>query len=199
MSKFRKFRESQIFPPLLALLILLIFDFFFIEGFFSIQIRDGRLFGTLIDILNRAAPLALLSIGMTLVIATAGIDLSVGAVIAISGAVAAKLIGGQLVIEDGVVQYVTQVSLPLAIFLSLLIALACGFWNGFLVSKIKIQPIVATLILMVAGRGIAQLITRGQIITIYYQPFHYIGNGYLLGLPFTIFIVALTFLLVSLF
>ncbi|QTL97342.1 ABC transporter permease [Iocasia frigidifontis] len=195
----KKFKESQIFSPLLALLILLLFDFIFIDGFLSIEIRDGRLFGTLIDILNRAAPLALLAIGMTLVIATGGIDLSVGAVIAISGAIAAKLIGGQLVIENGTIQYVTQVSLPIALFASMGMAAICGMWNGFLVGKIKVQPIVATLILMVAGRGIAQLITKAQIITIYYKPFHYIGTGYLLGLPFTIFIVVLAFLLVSLF
>lgn len=195
----KKFKESQIFSPLLALLILLLFDFIFIDGFLNIEIRDGRLFGTLIDILNRAAPLALLAIGMTLVIATGGIDLSVGAVIAISGAIAAKLIGGQLVIENGTVQYVTQVSLPIALFASMGITVICGMWNGFLVGKIKVQPIVATLILMVAGRGIAQLITKAQIITIYYKPFHYIGTGYLLGLPFTIFIVILAFLLVRLF
>jgi len=196
---FKKFKESQIFSPLLVLLILLLFDFIFIDGFFHIEIRDGRLFGTLIDILNRAAPLILISIGMTLVIATAGIDLSVGAVVAIAGAVAAKLIGGQLVIENGTVQYITQVSLPIAVLAAMAVAMICGAWNGFLVGKVKIQPIVATLILMVAGRGIAQLITKGQIITIYYKPFHYIGTGYLLGLPFSIFIVILVFIVLSLF
>ncbi len=198
-GSFKQFRKSQIFSPLLVLLILLIFDFILIDGFFNIEIRDGRLFGILIDIINRAAPLALIAIGMTLVIATAGIDLSVGAVVAIAGAVSAKLIGGQLVIENGAVQYITQVSLPIALFASMAVAMICGAWNGFLVGKVKIQPIVATLILMVAGRGIAQLITRGQIITIYYQPFHYIGTGYLFGLPFSIFIVALASLAVSLF
>ncbi len=70
----------------------------------------------------------------------------------------------------------------------------CGVWNGLLVSRGKIQPMVATLVLMVAGRGIAQLITDGQIITIYYPPFFYIGGGFLLGLPFPLFIVAAVFL-----
>lgn len=187
------------FSPLLALIILLLFNLIFVNGFFNIQIKNGRLFGVLIDILNRTAPLALIAIGMTLVIATAGIDLSVGAVVAIAGAVAAKLIGGQLVVENGVVQYVTLTSLPLAIFVSLGVAMLCGMWNSFLVGKVGIQPIVATLILMIAGRGIAQLITKGQIITIYYKPFHFIGTGYLLGLPFTIFIVLGAFILISLF
>lgn len=53
---------------------------------------------------------------------------------------------------------------------------------------------VATLVLMVAGRGIAQLITHGQIITVYYSPYFFIGNGYVLGLPFPLYIVAFVFL-----
>ena len=66
----------------------------------------------------------------------------------------------------------------------------CGLWNGLLVARVgKIQPMVATLILMVAGRGIAQLITNGQIVTIYYQPFFFIGNGFLFGVPFSLYIV----------
>jgi simple sugar transport system permease protein len=68
-------------------------------------------------------------------------------------------------------------------------------WNGFLVSRGRIQPMVATLILMVAGRGIAQLITNGQIMTIYYTPYFWFGNGFLLGLPVSIYIVALVFVI----
>ncbi len=68
-------------------------------------------------------------------------------------------------------------------------------WNGLLISKVGIQPIVATLILLVAGRGIAQLITQGQIITIYYKPFQFIGTGFLLGFPFALFIVAAVFII----
>ena len=56
------------------------------------------------------------------------------------------------------------------------------------------QPIIATLILMVAGRGVAQLITDGQIITVYYAPYFFIGNGFLLGLPFALFIAAAVWL-----
>ena len=71
---------------------------------------------------------------------------------------------------------------------SLVIALVLGLWNGVLVTRLGIQPIIATLILMVAGRGIAQLLTGGQIITVYYAPFFFLGNGFLLGLPFAVFI-----------
>ena len=68
-----------------------------------------------------------------------------------------------------------------SMFVAMIAAVAagviCGMWNGFLVAKIKIQPMVVTLILMVAGRGIAQLLTEGQIITVYYAPFSYIGGN----------------------
>ena len=73
----------------------------------------------------------------------------------------------------------------------------CGLWNGLLVAKLKIQAVVATLILMTAGRGIAQLMTEGQIITVYYKPFSYIA-GPIPGniLPTNIFIAAFMVLLV---
>ena len=83
--------------------------------------------------------------------------------------------------------------MPLAILAALGVAVVCGMWNGVLVARIGMQPIIATLILMVAGRGIAQLITGGQIITIYYAPFFFLGSGYLAGLPFSLFIVALVY------
>jgi galactofuranose transport system permease protein len=78
--------------PLMALVCILLFNFFFTPGFFHIEIKDGRFFGSLVDIANRAAPVMLLAIGMTLVFATGGVDLSVGAVMAISGAIAATVI-----------------------------------------------------------------------------------------------------------
>ena len=62
------------------------------------------------------------------------------------------------------------------------------------VSRVGMQPIIATLILMVAGRGIAMMITQGQIITIYYNPFSFIGNGYLFGLPFSLYVVVVLLL-----
>lgn len=156
---------------ILALLLILGFNLLFTPGFFAIQIRDGHLFGSLIDILTRGAPFMVLAVGMTLVIATGGVDLSVGPVAAISGAVAAALIGSG---SD-----TAETPLPLAVAAALGVATLCGFWNGLLVSRADIQPIIATLILMVAGRGVAQLITEGQILTVYYEPYHLIGGGFL--------------------
>ena len=76
-----------------------------------------------------------------------------------------------------------------AIAAALALSTALGIWNGILVAVVGIQPIVATLILMVAGRGLAQLITSGQIITINSSPYELIGNGYWIALPFALFVV----------
>lgn len=153
-----------------ALLCVLLINALVADNFFAIHIQDGRLFGSLIDILNRCAPVALLALGMTLVIATGGIDLSVGAVMAISGATMASLATGGH-------------SLPVILASVIGVGLLCGLWNGLLVAVFKIQPIVATLILMVAGRGIAQLITEGQIITFNNETLAWIGSGSLFYLP----------------
>jgi galactofuranose transport system permease protein len=177
-----------LFWPLAALLLLIAGNGVLNPGFLALQWRDGHLYGNLIDIANRAAPLALVSLGMTMVIAVRGLDISVGAVLAIAATVAAWTITQlQAGAGDGL--------LPLfaAIGAALGAAALCGLWNGLLVVKAGMQPIVATLILMVAGRGLAQLISDGQILTIYYAPFAFLGNGFLFGLPFSLFVVAAVF------
>ncbi|MCK1679807.1 ABC transporter permease [Bradyrhizobium sp. 147] len=154
---------------ILALIVILAVDRVVSPQFFDLRLQDGRLFGSLIDVLNRGTPVALLSLGMVLVIATRGIDLSVGAVMAISGAIAASLADSH--------------GLPIVLGAALGAGLVCGLWNGFLVAVLGMQPIVATLILMVAGRGIAQLITEGRIVTFSSPDLVWLGNGAVLGLP----------------
>ena len=185
---------SSILWPLAALALLLLFNFVFTDGFFRIEVRDGRIYGSLIDILNRCAPLMLLSLGMTLVIATGGVDLSVGAVMAIAGAIAACLISNaglrQQSPDSPLVAIDVTGSVTIVVLAALAVALVAGVWNGVLVSLVDVQPIVATLILMVAGRGIAQLLTNGQNITFPESSnLSYVGSGFLLGLPFPLFIV----------
>lgn len=176
MDKLKNFTSSSLFLPVVALAALLIFNGIFVDGFFTIQVtEDGRLFGRVIDILTRSSSLVILSLGMTLVIATSGIDISVGAVVAISAAVVCTLIGGR---GDGV----AETPMLLAMLASIGIGILCGLWNGLLVAKFKIQAVVATLILMTAGRGVAQLLTEGQIITVYYKPFASIA-GVIPGMP----------------
>ena len=186
----KRFTSSKIITPLLTLAVILLYNLIFAENFFAIEIREGHLYGNLIDILKRASPIMLIAIGLTLVIATKGIDISVGSVVAISCAVIAFLIGGDLVVKDGVVVSASRVPMLIAILGGIGVATLAGVWNGLLVSRVGMQPIIATLILMVAGRGIAQMITKGQIITIYNETFANIANGYWLYLPRPLFIVA---------
>jgi galactofuranose transport system permease protein len=180
-------RRQRILFPLVALALLLLFNQLFTPGFFHVEIRDGHFYGSRIDILNQGAKVMLLSLGMALVIATGGVDLSVGAVMAISGAVASRLL-------------VTQQQPAIAAILAALgISVLAGAWNGFLIAGLGIQPIIATLVLMVAGRGIAQLITEGQIINFNDPAMVFLGNGHLLGLPFTLTIVLAMLLLTCVF
>ncbi|MCG3126995.1 MAG: Inner membrane ABC transporter permease protein YtfT [Phycisphaerae bacterium] len=172
--------------PALALALLLAFNAAFTPGFFHVEIRDGRLYGTLVDILNHGSRLGIVALGMTLVIATSGVDLSVGAVMAIAGAVAATM-----VVRDAA-------SFPAVLAGALATGLAAGLWNGWLVSRLRIQPIVATLVLMVAGRGIAQLVTDGLIITTNDPRLAFIAGGSLLGLPLPVTLAAAALALLAL-
>ncbi|TKB43821.1 ABC transporter permease [Thalassotalea mangrovi] len=167
--------------PVCALALLLAVNLLLDASFFSISYQDGRFYGSLIDILNRSAPVALLAIGMSLVIATGGIDLSVGAVMAIVGAVCANLL-------------ITDISVFAVIIIGLSTGILAGVINGALVSYLSIQPIVATLLLMVAGRGVAQLINQGQIVTFQNDTFSAIGVGNWLGLPMPVWLVIATLL-----
>ncbi|MEU8659171.1 ABC transporter permease [Actinoplanes philippinensis] len=182
--------KHRLFWPSLILVVMLGVNAFTSQQFVTIQ--DGHLFGTLIDILRGSAPLILVALGMTLVIATGGIDLSVGSVMAISGAVACLLIS-----DLGDQNSVGSVLLIIGV--AILVSLALGLWNGALVAIVGIQPIIATLILMVAGRGVAQLITDGQIINVRSDPYSTLASGFFLTMPVAFLIaagaVALTVLL----
>jgi simple sugar transport system permease protein len=166
----------RLFWPLAALVAMLVGNLFFTPGFLNIEMKQGHLYGSLIDILSNSAPLMLVGLGMTVVIATKGIDLSVGAVVAISGALACMQIS-HLKDQNSLGGVLTAMGLALGL------SLVLGLWNGLLVSGLGIQPIIATLILMVAGRGVAQLITGGFIITVTSAPFAMVGSGYWLTLP----------------
>ncbi len=189
--------DSRLLLPLAVLGLIFLFDLIFIPGFFDTEIRQGHLYGSLVDILRNSAPTILLAIGMTVVIATGGVDLSVGAVMAISASVAAILIdprkvgltlSGDITAVVGDPTY-SFMPLPIVIVVALLAALACGVWNGALVAYVRIQPMVATLILMIAGRGIAQLATNSIKINIFNDAFSFLGNGFVLMLPLSIFLV----------
>ena len=192
MGWWRSLSRSNIAWALIALAALLIFNLFFTPHFLHIEIREGHLYGNLIDILKNGAPIMLLAIGMTLVIATHGIDISVGSLVAVSAGAVAILIGGDLAGHP-------KFPILVAMLAALLVCSAAGMWNGMLVSRIGMQPIIATLILFVAGRGIAMLFTNSMQIWLYTKPFAILGQGYVVGLPFDVYIVAFVLLLTYLF
>ncbi|TWT81954.1 Inner membrane ABC transporter permease protein YtfT [Planctomycetes bacterium CA13] len=179
----RRITTSPLFWPLLGLVLLLIFNAIFTPSFFNLEIRDGHLYGSMVDVLNRGSIGIIIAIGMTLVIATGGVDLSVGSIMAISGAVAALMLTESNVSLWGVI--------PCA----LLAATIAGLLNGLLVAVVGIQPVVATLILMVCGRGIARFLTGEKVIALvddhFSAAFDYLGNGHFLGMPFPVTIFVL--------
>lgn len=182
-EKWNKLSQKQAFWPVVIFLVILLFNGIASKGeFFSLSIVEGHLYGRIIDIFRNGSKLMILAAGMTMVLATGGTDISVGSVMAISGAIACSVIKGNIL--PGL-----NGSVAAAIILAVLAGIICGLWNGLLVAKVKIQPIVATMILLVAGRGIAQLITDGKIVTITSDAYYFINGGYILGLPFPLFIV----------
>src|SRR5215207_5291056 len=116
----------HLFWPLLALAALLLVNVIATPSFFNVRVQDGHLYGNLIDILRNGAPVLLIALGMTLVIATRGIDLSVGAVAAIAGAVACVYIAGAQ--DQG-----SASTAIVACTMALGVCIILGLWNGFLV------------------------------------------------------------------
>ncbi|OBF41106.1 sugar ABC transporter permease [Mycobacterium sp. ACS1612] len=187
----RRLLASPLAWPVLALIALLALNVVLTPAFLTIRVQDGHLYGSLIDILRNGAPTMLVALGMTLVIASRGIDLSVGAVVAIAGALACAHIASA---PDGS----SVLAVTTAMLIALGVAVGLGLWNGILVSSFGIQPIIATLVLMTAGRGIALLVTGGQIVTVSSDPFKVLGAGYVMGLPVAILVSLAVFAVVGL-
>ena len=132
----------------------------------------------IINILRQAAILNILGVGMTIVIITGGIDLSNGAVLALSSCTAAILL------KD------VGLPMPVGIIVALLIGSCCGLINGAMVSKVGIPPFVITYAMMFFTRGLAFLLLQGKIIYGFTPEFRFIGTGYLWGIPMPIIISA---------
>ena len=132
----------------------------------------------LINILRQAAILNILGVGMTIVIITGGIDLSNGAVLALSSCTAAILL------KD------VGLSMPVTIIAALLIGSCCGLINGAMVSKVAIPPFVITYAMMFFTRGLAFLLLQGKIIYGFTPEFRFVGTGYIWGVPMPIIISA---------
>lgn len=177
---------SPVWWPLIGLAALVVLNLVLNPGFLKISVLDGRLYGLPIDILNQGARGLVLALGMTLVIATGGVDLSVGSIMAAAGALAAVLL-------------VEGHGLAVALSAGIGVGLLAGAANGLLVARLGIQPIVATLILMVVGRGAAQLMTDGEVVLIKSDAFAFVGNGTILGFPFAPLLAIALFVVAQLF
>lgn len=157
-----------------ALILLIIFNIFITPHFLSTQTLSTNLY--------QVAETVILAMGMTLVIATGGIDLSVGSVMSIAGSIAALIFVGRIFSLTGPISYVV------AIFAAIFVAALCGLFNGVLVTAFRIQPIVATLILYIAGRGIAEVLVNG-VVDFSNPTFRFIGTGTILGIPFQVLVM----------
>ena len=170
-------RGGALGGTLLTLVLLILFNLVATPHFTSLQ--------TLYVNLTQVTTIVIVAVGMTMVIATGGIDLSVGSLMAISGALAPLIFAGQLLglgpgpLADG-----------LAFVVPVLVAMLFGSFNGWLVARFRIQPIVATLVLFIAGRGIAQVMTNGNLQAFHNAAFHTLGLGRVLGVPIQVWLMA---------
>ena len=164
------------YATLAALVALIAFNIAFTNHFLSIQTLNVNL--------TQVATIVIVGVGMTLVIATGGIDLSVGSLMAISGAIAPIIFLGKIVKIDEI-----HVAVAVAMIASVAVAGAFGWFNGWLITRFRIQPIIATLVLFIAGRGIAQVSTNGNLQPFKLGEFSWIGLGRWFGVPVQVVIM----------
>ncbi len=195
-----KMKGKQIFIPIVALIILALFNLIIDPSFYKITMGvnsagDPVLSGYLITILDYGSELAILAIGMTLVTAASGgQDISVGATVAIAGSVILRVLCGTNSRPDEL-----QAPIILAFLAACVAAMLCGAFNGLLVSKFNIQPMIATLILYTAGRSIAAWINNNELPVISDESFGVYG-GFIPGIPIPtpVFIMAICVLITAL-
>ncbi len=165
-----------------ALLILLLYNVIATPNFVTLD--------TIQLLFSQLPPVIIVSLGMALVIGTGGVDLSVGAIMAISSAVLAKMVIAPAQGGFGV-------SIAVAIIAAVLAGLAIGIFNGIVVAVARVQPIVATLGVLVAGRGIALVITGGALIELFVPFFKQIRLGQLVGIPYVMVVAVILAVIVS--
>ncbi len=191
----RKLTQSQLAIPIFSLLLLVVFNLIRDPGFFSIAIKQNNmgnmvLAGNLISILNGASELVILAIGMTLVTsATRGQDISIGAAAAIAGSIFVKVLKANVI---------TVPVILLALILACCVAILFCLFNGVLIAKFNIQPMIASLILYTAGRPIAYWINGGATPNVDSPLLSFLG-GFIPGIPIPspIIIVVLFILLIN--
>jgi ribose transport system permease protein len=158
------------FSTLGALIALLVFNAAFTNHFLAMQTLDVNL--------TQVATIVIVGVGMTLVIATGGIDLSVGSLMAIAGAIAPIIFLNKVVVIGEI-----HIAVAVSMIVAILLGGAFGWFNGWLITRFNIQPIIATLVLFIAGRGIAQVMTNGSLQPFKLDTFQWIGLGRVGAIP----------------
>lgn len=161
--------DSRLIGLLVALAVLMALNIAITPNFLNMR--------TLAVNASQVSTIAIVALGMTLVIASGGIDLSVGAVMAVAGALA------PIVFLSGWALGNPGLGLVASILLPLLVAALCGAFNGVLIGVLGVQPIIATLIFFISGRGIAQVLTNGNLQTFTNPDFTWLGTGRILDFP----------------
>ena len=195
-NQIKKLFSSQLAIPLVALIVLVVFNLIRDPSFFSIVIKKNNLgntvlSGNLISILNGASELVILAIGMTLVTsATKGQDISIGAAAAIAGSVFVKIL------RAGSINAGT---IFIGLVFACIVAILFCLFNGTLIAKFNIQPMIASLILFTAGRPIAYWINGGATPNVESPLLTYIG-GFIphIAIPTPIIVVVIFILLINL-
>jgi len=158
---------------------------FFLLIVFNMAVTTNFLSWQMLNVnLTQVATIVIVATGMTLVIATGGIDLSVGSLMAISGALAPMIFLGTILPIPN-----TALAISLAFVLPVIVVAGFGWFNGFLITHYRIQPIVATLVLFIAGRGFAQVMTNGNLQTFQNDTFQFIALGRIFGVPVQVIIM----------
>ncbi|MCD8076211.1 MAG: ABC transporter permease [Lachnospiraceae bacterium] len=201
MSNIKKLTSKRLFLPIFCMILVMMVNIVydvangnFALNFFTISIRNGVLYGRLIDVLNRGSEVAILAIGMTLVVsASAGTDISVGSVMSLSACMCCMLLAGYGVSSTN------DLAVPLIVGIlgGLAIACVCGTFNGFLVAYLGVQPMVATLILYSAARAIGLLLCNNLIVYVRNDAYKIFGS-YLGFIPTPIVIAAICILIMAL-
>ncbi len=204
MNKLKKVTGARLFLPVFCMCLVLLINVVYdiaqgndFYNFFVISMQNGVLYGRLITVLNRGSEVAIMALGMTLVVsASAGTDISVGSVMSLSASLCCMLIAG-----FGVTSVASAADFAhpmiLGIIAGVLIGGVCGCFNGFLVAYLGIQPMVATLILYTAARGIGLLLCNDMIVYIRTDAYSILGNGSIGPVPTPIIIAAICILVMS--
>lgn len=170
-----KIKRSGIFTYGILIFLIVLFVLLSLSSPYFLTVDN------LTKVLRQVAVVGIVTVSMTMVILTGGIDLSVGSILGLTSIVLAKLM-------------VAGISVPIAIIITLISGMGLGLFNGFLINKIKISPLISTLGTMTIYSGISYIVTKGVSIFGFPKSFSFIGQGYILRVPVPIIILILVYI-----